>query len=382
MKVQQWLVAALVALLIVGCGSPSGETTGSSTTTASNPTSGSSSQATAQPNTSTNDSGSTVARVGEVVLSRQDLDQRVARIQEALKAEQATNPGAQPQPNDVIERDLVELFIQQNLLLSIARDRKIELTDKEIDEQIGQIRTNVGNSGGGQTLDQVVQGRLGFAGENTSEFRQFVSSLIAQDKLANTLVPSDTVQKEVTDQVMADAKKEVQQADVAHILVETEDEAKKAIERLDKGEEFAALAKELSKDPGSAENGGEYKGVQPGQFVPEFDKAMFEDLQPGETTKTPVKTQFGYHVIRLIERRTGPQYTDEQAKQMIEQQVAQRLQQERGEALQKLLDEERKKAKDSGQLVEPVYPTPTPLPPPPADQGLPTEQPAAPTAAP
>ncbi len=373
MKVQQWLVAALVALLIVGCGSPSGETTGSSTNTPSG---------TPLSSSSGTSDGTTVARVGEVVLSRQDLDQRVTRIQDALKAEQATNPAAQAQPNDVIERDLVELFIQQNLLLTIARDKKIELTDKEIDDQIGQIRTNVTGSGSGQTLDQVIQGRLGFAGETSSEFRLFVSSLLAQDKLANTLVTSDTVQKEVTDQVMADAKKEVQQADVAHILVETEDEAKQVIERLGKGEKFEDLAKELSKDPGSAENGGRYDGIQPGQFVPEFDKAMFEDLKPGETTQTAVKTQFGYHIIHLIDRRTGPQYSDEQAKQMIEQQVAQRLQEERGTALQKLLEDERKKAKDNGQLVEPVYPTPTPLPPLPTEAPIQTETTPAPTAAP
>jgi parvulin-like peptidyl-prolyl isomerase len=97
-------------------------------------------------------------------------------------------------------------------------------------------------------------------------------------------------------------------------------------------------------------------------MVPEFDKATFQDLQPGETTKEPVKTQFGYHVMRLISREEGPAMTEEQAQQTIEAQIPQALQQQRGEAFQKLLDDERAKAKQEGRLVEPVYPDPTPVP--------------------
>ena len=157
-----------------------------------------------------------------------------------------------------------------------------------------------------------------------------------------------------------------------HILVEKKEDAEALIKQLQGGAKFADLAKANSKDPGSKDNGGVYENITPGQFVPEFDKAMFEDLQPGETTKEPVKTQFGYHVIRLISRGEGPAMTEEQAKQAIEQQIAQQLQQDRGQALQKLLEDERAKAKTEGRLEEPTYPEPTPEPPPPA-QAAPTE---------
>jgi parvulin-like peptidyl-prolyl isomerase len=206
---------------------------------------------------------------------------------------------------------------------------------------------------------------------------------VARQKIADTLVTTDTVRQQVTDQVNAEANRQVMKATVAHILVDTEDEAKQVIARLDKGEKFEDLAKELSKDPGSKDKGGVYEGVVQGQMVPEFDKATFQDLKPGETTKTPVKTQFGYHVIRLISRSEGPAMTAEEAKQQIEQQIPQALQQQRGQAFQKLLDDEHSKAKQEGRLVEPDYPEPTAAPAqqPPAQQP-PIEEPTAPAPTP
>jgi peptidyl-prolyl cis-trans isomerase C len=87
-----------------------------------------------------------------------------------------------------------------------------------------------------------------------------------------------------------------------HILVKTEGEAKKIIADLGKKAKFEDLAKKLSKDPGSAKNGGALDWADRGAFVKEFSDAMV-GLKKGEITKTPVKTQFGYHVIRLDDTR-------------------------------------------------------------------------------
>lgn len=87
-----------------------------------------------------------------------------------------------------------------------------------------------------------------------------------------------------------------------HILVKTEAEAKKIIADLGKKAKFEDLAKKLSKDPGSAKNGGALDWADRGAFVKEFSDAMV-GLKKGEITKTPVKTQFGYHVIRLDDTR-------------------------------------------------------------------------------
>lgn len=87
-----------------------------------------------------------------------------------------------------------------------------------------------------------------------------------------------------------------------HILVETEAEAKKIIADLGKKAKFEDLAKKKSKDPGSAKDGGALGWSDRRAFVPEFSEAL-ASLKKGETTKAPVKTQFGYHVIRLDDVR-------------------------------------------------------------------------------
>ncbi len=106
-----------------------------------------------------------------------------------------------------------------------------------------------------------------------------------------------------------------------HILVPTEDEAKKVIAQLDKGADFAALAKQESKDPG-AQNGGDLGFFKKGDMVPEFATAAF-GLKPGQYTETPVKTQFGYHIIKTEERRVAPPPSFDQAKAELRQQIIQ-----------------------------------------------------------
>ena len=108
-----------------------------------------------------------------------------------------------------------------------------------------------------------------------------------------------------------------------HILVEKEDEAKALIKQLNGGAKFEDLASKNSKDTGSAANGGDLDFANPNNFVPEFSKAMTA-LKKGEMTQEPVKSQFGYHIIKLEDTReaTFPAFDDVKAqiKQRIEQQ--------------------------------------------------------------
>lgn len=87
-----------------------------------------------------------------------------------------------------------------------------------------------------------------------------------------------------------------------HILVETEDEAKAIIAELESGGDFAKIAGEKSKDPGSAAQGGDLGYFSRGQMVPPFEEAAF-NLEVGSITDTPVKSDFGFHVIKLEDKR-------------------------------------------------------------------------------
>ncbi len=105
----------------------------------------------------------------------------------------------------------------------------------------------------------------------------------------------------------------------SHILVETEDEARDLHERITKGESFAELAKEYSKDKGSADKGGDLGFFGRGKMVPEFEKAA-ASLKTGEVSQ-PVRTRFGYHIIKLTDIKKGQAANYEQSKESIQRQL-------------------------------------------------------------
>ncbi|CAN5251741.1 peptidylprolyl isomerase [soil metagenome] len=122
-----------------------------------------------------------------------------------------------------------------------------------------------------------------------------------------------------------------------HILVEKEDDAKALIAQLKAGAKFEELATKNSKDPGSAANGGDLDWANGNSYVPEFSAALAK-LKKGEMTMEPVKTQFGYHIIRLEDTRdaTFPAFDD------VKPQIMQRLNQQKLAAFQQELKEKAK----------------------------------------
>lgn len=122
-----------------------------------------------------------------------------------------------------------------------------------------------------------------------------------------------------------------------HILVEKEDQAKALIAQIKKGAKFEDLAKKNSKDPGSGANGGDLDWANASSYVKEFSEALVA-LTKGKVSETPVKTQFGYHVIRLDDVRDAqlPKFDD------VKPQIAQQMQQQK---IGKYQEELRAKAK-------------------------------------
>ncbi|MBC7918225.1 MAG: peptidylprolyl isomerase [Rhodoferax sp.] len=122
-----------------------------------------------------------------------------------------------------------------------------------------------------------------------------------------------------------------------HILVEKEDLAKSLIAQIKKGAKFDDLAKKNSKDPGSGAKGGDLDWANPNSYVKEFSEALVA-LGKGKMTDTPVKTQFGYHIIRVDDVRDAqlPKFEE------VKPQVAQQMQQQR---MAKFQEELRGKAK-------------------------------------
>jgi peptidyl-prolyl cis-trans isomerase C len=127
----------------------------------------------------------------------------------------------------------------------------------------------------------------------------------------------EELRREYETQVAALSDKEYH---ARHILVETEDFAKNVIRRLDRGARFEDIAKRDSTDPGSKENGGDLSWFTPDRMVRPFSDAVMA-LKPGEYTKTPVKTQFGFHVIKLEGTRDLQPPPFDQVQKQLDQMV-------------------------------------------------------------
>jgi len=122
-----------------------------------------------------------------------------------------------------------------------------------------------------------------------------------------------------------------------HILVEKEDEAKAIIASIKGGAKFEDIAKKQSKDPGSGANGGDLDWANAASYVPEFSEAMVK-LDKGQMTETPVKSQFGWHIIRVDDVRQAKLPAFEE----VTPQIAQQMQQQKMAEFQKSLRDKAK----------------------------------------
>lgn len=233
----------------------------------------------------------------------------------------AEQPAADPEKGEVIavvngenlyEADL-SAFIQQ---LPPQLQAQVQMLMPQILDQLvnNQLSTEAGRAAG-LAGDAQVQRRL----------REIEDLIIGQTYLQRE------IDERVTDaeidkayQAYLEENPPQRQLKARHILVETEEAAKEVIAELDGGADFAALAKEHSTGPSGA-NGGELPPFTEGEMVPEFSDAAFA-MEPGTYSKEPVKTQFGWHVIKLEESTmTEPPAKEEVAGQLrgeLEQQAA------------------------------------------------------------
>ncbi|WP_028225044.1 peptidylprolyl isomerase [Paraburkholderia ferrariae] len=155
------------------------------------------------------------------------------------------------------------------------------------------------------------------------------------DNFVKNNQPTDAEVKARYDQLTKDAGGN--EYHLHHILVDNEQEAKDLIAKIKAGASFEDIAKQYSKDPGSAKNGGDLDWSDPKAYVPEFANAATH-LQKGQMTDTPVHTQFGWHIIRVDDiRPVTPPPLDQ-----VRQQIVQQIQQEKLQAFEENL---RKQAK-------------------------------------
>lgn len=160
-----------------------------------------------------------------------------------------------------------------------------------------------------------------------------IRQLFADHQKKNPVTDAE-IQAEYDKFVAANGGKEYR---ARHILVEKEDEAKAIIRSLKGGAKFEDIAKKQSKDAGSGANGGDLDWAAAASYVPEFSEAMVK-LEKGQLTQEPVKSQFGWHVIRVDDVRQAemPKFDD------VKPQIAQQMQQQKLQDFQKELRDKAK----------------------------------------
>lgn len=271
-----------------------------------------------------------VARVNGAVLHRSDLEM-------ALRS---APPEMQQQPLDKIYPQLLASMVNAELLAQAGRKAKID-QNEQVKEQI-------------------------HGAENEIIADAYVASL------ARTQI-SEAKLHQAYDQYAKEAP-QTEEVHARHILVATEQEAKDIIDQLNKGADFATLAKEKTIDPPGKTDGGDLGYFTKGDMLPEISAAAFA-LKPGEYTKTPIHTQYGWHVVKVEDRRPGKPGTYEQvapeiAQQMTQEIVGAKLQDLRSQGKIELFD-------PNGKPIAVAAPAPQAAP----KQAAPAQQPVAPTLA-
>ncbi len=185
-----------------------------------------------------------------------------------------------------------------------------------VDQMIGERVIDAKLSGAGLESDAEVQKELANAQ------KQIVRSIFIEREVKKAMT-EDRLKTAYDDYIKSFPK--VEEVKAAHILLSKDDEkkAQALVKELDGGADFAKLAKENSLD-GSAENGGDLGYFTNTEVVPEFAKAAFE-TKPGSYTKKPVKTDFGFHIIKVEDKRVRPAADFETAKPYLEQEISRQL---------------------------------------------------------
>jgi len=191
-----------------------------------------------------------------------------------------------------------ETLIDQKVRLQLAKNVGIKLTGEDkrgIDQMF--------SSG-------YLSSYLKESGMTETQYRNIWEEYLIMNKLEEYIASTVQLSNEEIEKVITDNPARTYNYNVRHILFNTEgktteeqevirQKANGVLARINAGEDFATLATEFTEDPGSKNSGGLYENVHQGQFVTEFDLVMTQMLEPGQVMSMPIKSSYGYHIIKL-----------------------------------------------------------------------------------
>ncbi len=196
---------------------------------------------------------------------------------------------------EVVRTNILDNLISNQVVLNAAKDADIGDVDAITDQQMATEKEYSGEEQFASTLESL--------GITEDQYRSIIKDNITITEFRNKKIEEYEISDEEIQNFFEENKDHMNEVEARHILVETEEEANNVLKRLEDGEDFADLAKELSQDPGSAVQGGNLGYFTQGAMVEEFDTFVF-GAEIGEISE-PIETQFGFHIIEVTGKKSS-----------------------------------------------------------------------------
>ena len=262
-----------------------------------------------------------VAIVEGEKISRADLQESFNR---ALASSGMNPEEIEPEQKMAGYREILDELIVDKLVSRKASS--VEIKDADLEAEISRVK-------GQFPSEDVFKAEMQKAGETDSSFRDTVKRMLQQQKwMQDQIGDKASVQETEVKKFYDENKKEFEHPELvraSHILILTPEDAddktvaekkktaEAALDRVSaKKEDFATVAKEVSEEPGAKESGGDLDFFPKERMVPEFANAAFA-MDKGEISKEPVRTKFGWHVIKVTDRKPAGSMPFEEAKQQV-----------------------------------------------------------------
>lgn len=277
----------------------------------------------------------TAATVDGVAISEKALDAEVAKLK--LQSPSLFDKSAGGMDEGTIRSTLLDELIAQQLLAKEADEKNVSVSDDEVEKGIESLKS-------GYSDEKQFEDALKTAGYTTETLKEQVKWQLLSTKMLEKLVPESSVSNKEA-QAYYDKNKASYKVDAAkrtsHILFASKDEAtaKKVLQELKDGADFASLAKKYSTDTASASNGGDL-GWPTQAYVTEFQQAV-DKLKKGQMSGL-VKSAYGWHIIKVTDTRKAGQQSFDDAKESIIQTL---LSDKRTQAYSTLVSDLKKQAK-------------------------------------
>ena len=267
-----------------------------------------------------------VAVVNDGVIMRSELNDRIDQVES-----QAGSRGESLPSREQLESQVLERMIVEEIQLQMARDANLSIDDTELNRQVRSIAES-NNMTLEEFADAVEADGMTLASVRDNVRREMLLRQVQQRQVGSRVNISDSEVDRLLSQQAGQSGEQavIPEIRARHILIEltpTRDEeqarakAQEVSQRLAQGDDFATVAREMSDDDGSALNGGDLGWLRPGQTVPAFEEAMRE-LSVNQVSE-PVRSQFGYHIIEVLERRQQD-VTQEAQREEVRQAIFQR----------------------------------------------------------